>query len=137
LAVVSFLRAIEMWQQVSAPTNAKQKSLELLLSFLDEGQRAQLELCGGFTVVGGHTGRKYWISAKIRNYNVSTENGQDVYCAGPAMVSFAPGQDIPIYDHLLGQLLGLRHLEEEFMLVANSKPAVQYAPTGLYEPVLP
>jgi hypothetical protein len=43
-------------------------------------------------------------------------------------VSFAPGQDIPIYDHLLGQLLGLRHLEEEFMLVANSKPAVQYQP---------
>jgi hypothetical protein len=117
-----------MWQQVGAATGAKQSSLELLRSFLDEGQRAQLEELGGFTVVGGHTGRKYWISAKLRNYNVMSDNGQDVYCAGPAMVYAAPGQDLPIYDHLLGQMLGLRHCEEEFMLVANSKPAVQYAP---------
>lgn len=92
------------------------KAKALLASMLDEQQRAQLERDKFFDFVS-QTGRRMRIKSHSSSMNVdeldATGKRVRTLCAHPR------DYELPIEDHLVAQLLTLRHDEEAFMRVAN------------------
>ena len=100
---------------------AKKKSIELLLSFLDKKQKDSFNEYRYFYVIGGETGTKYRIRENqeclVGNIDVFNDNGMGVshrICIHPD-----PQHNCPIGDALLSQMLGLKFNEKEYVKKAN------------------
>jgi hypothetical protein len=94
---------------------ARTRARLLLGEFLDEEQKAELEVHGRFHVTGSK-GRRYCIRAQGQAGNVDllTANGevQATLCAHPR-------DNLPEGDAWLMQMIELRHDEEHFLRTAN------------------
>lgn len=97
-----------------AKLDAKQRSLELLLSLLSEDQLAEYNERSYFTVEGS-SGRTYKIVCEGQTGNVQW------WADGAFRANFCahPGGDVPDPDAWLAQKLALEADDEAFLLVAN------------------
>jgi len=96
---------------------ATERARELLLSYLTQAQREELERDGGFSVRGGSTGRRYRINAQESPGNVEVlgSDGNRIH----RLCAHDRRHGTPWPDQLLAQKFYLEHHEGEFLEVAN------------------
>jgi hypothetical protein len=96
---------------------ALRRAKGLLLSYLTQTQREELVRDGGFSVIGGHTKRRYRINAEERpgNVEVFDRAGRRIH----RLCAHDRRHGTPWPDQLLAQKFYLEHHEEEFLAVAN------------------
>lgn len=87
----------------TADPDALKRSWDLLLSYLDERQQADLLAEGKFTVQSS-VGRDCEVYATFAHVNVyeQTEDGSRRYCTSPVV-------NIPLWDHILCQVMAIKH----------------------------
>lgn len=108
---------------------ANQRSLSLLLTLLNEEQRAEFQARGCFHVIGGSSGDRYRIRADS-SVNIDAYGADGVVrfhlCARPA-------GDIPMYDVMAGQLLYLQDgsTEARFLEQANRHVTLLFPPMAV------
>ena len=95
------------------PRTAEERSRALWWSCLSKLQQEQWRLASIFSVVGSHTGNRYWITNRP-NYNVVDEKLR--YCFTPS------DHGLPVYDMMLAQKIALENDEQTVLLVANQSP---------------
>jgi hypothetical protein len=97
---------------------AIEKARALLLSMLSVKQREQYQRDRFFEVIGQHTRRRYRVRQGTHgNVRLLDDKGREVtsYCAQPS--------GVPDEDAMLAQALMLEHHEQDFLKVANARPA--------------
>lgn len=113
-------RRQESLRQAQVAKAAEERARGLLHEHLTTHQREQLDKHGWFLVEGGKSKKQYRIRADAGySGNITELEGSKVVAS--LCVHAAP--NIPLSDHLLAQLLCLRHDEEHIVKTANRRAA--------------
>jgi hypothetical protein len=97
-----------------------ERGLALLRSWLTPEQIEQYEARGEFEVIGGDTGKRYW----IRHHNTVQE--LDDFGRPIAILCFAPESWLPAGDVKLAQKVALEASESDTLKKANRVPMRRY-----------
>lgn len=111
------IRQREAEERAERARLAKERSKELLLSYLTQEQRRTFEERGWFIVDGGQSQRRYRIRDRNIVANIDIMDGELVN--GRLCCHCNHNSNVPIYDHLLAQKLHLQYNEPAFLQMAN------------------